>query len=56
MQKDLHLAALTAYEQGVALPTTNLAKEIYLLAVKAGLGEQDFSAMYEYLRSKPPAE
>jgi 3-hydroxyisobutyrate dehydrogenase/glyoxylate/succinic semialdehyde reductase len=32
MHKDLHLVALTAYEKGVALPTTNVAKEVFLQA------------------------
>src|SRR5208283_748220 len=32
MHKDLQLAADTAYEAGVAMPMTNLAKEIYALA------------------------
>lgn len=49
MRKDLHLAALTAYENGVALPSTNTAKEVYALAEQAGLGEQDFSAIYAFL-------
>jgi 3-hydroxyisobutyrate dehydrogenase/glyoxylate/succinic semialdehyde reductase len=55
MQKDLHLAALTAYEQGVAMPAVNLAKEIYQLAIRAGHGEEDFSAIYEFMRAKPAA-
>ncbi len=28
MQKDLQLAAVSGYEQGVSLPTTNAAKEV----------------------------
>ena len=52
LRKDLHLAALTAYQNGVSLPQTNTAKEIYQLAVQAGLGEQDFSAIYEFLKKK----
>jgi len=49
MHKDLQLASDTAYEAGVALPMSNLAKEIYGLAVKNGWGEMDFSAIYKLL-------
>jgi 3-hydroxyisobutyrate dehydrogenase-like beta-hydroxyacid dehydrogenase len=49
MHKDLHLAAETAYEAGVALPAANVVKEIYALAIKNGLGEMDFSAVYKLL-------
>jgi 3-hydroxyisobutyrate dehydrogenase-like beta-hydroxyacid dehydrogenase len=49
MYKDLQLAATTAYEQDVALPLGNAAKEIYALAKRYGLGEQDFSAIYRFL-------
>jgi 3-hydroxyisobutyrate dehydrogenase-like beta-hydroxyacid dehydrogenase len=50
MQKDLHLAAQTAYEKGVALPVANTAKEIYLLAARYGFAELDFSSVYDFLR------
>lgn len=49
MQKDLQLAAVTAYEQGVALPTVNVAKEVYMLAARNSLGEKDFAAVYAFL-------
>jgi len=49
MQKDMQLASDSAYETGVALPITNVAKEIYRLAMRAGHDTQDFSAIYEYL-------
>ncbi len=49
MHKDLQLASDTAYEAEVALPMSNLAKEIYGLAVKKGLGGMDFSAVYKFL-------
>jgi 3-hydroxyisobutyrate dehydrogenase-like beta-hydroxyacid dehydrogenase len=52
MQKDLHLAALSAYEQKVALPMTNAAKETYQLANRMGWGEQDISAIYAFLRDR----
>jgi 3-hydroxyisobutyrate dehydrogenase-like beta-hydroxyacid dehydrogenase len=51
MHKDLHLVTLTAYEKGVALPTTNAAKEVFLQAKKSGLGEKDFAAIFDYLSS-----
>ncbi len=51
MHKDLHLVAVTAYEQGVAMPMAAVAKELYQLAIGSGLGEQDFSAIYEFLNS-----
>ena len=49
MQKDLHLASVSAFETGVALPLTNSAKEIYRLAMRNGHTNQDFSAIYEFL-------
>ena len=49
MRKDMQMASLTGYEQGVALPTANAAKEIYTLADRQGWGELDFSAIYDYL-------
>jgi 3-hydroxyisobutyrate dehydrogenase-like beta-hydroxyacid dehydrogenase len=49
LQKDLHLAAASAYETGVAMPLTNAAKEIYRLAIREGHGDEDISAIYGYL-------
>ncbi len=49
LQKDLHLAAVTAYETGAAMPLTNVAKEIYRFAIREGDGDKDFSAIYDYL-------
>jgi 3-hydroxyisobutyrate dehydrogenase-like beta-hydroxyacid dehydrogenase len=49
MQKDLHLASVSAFETGVALPLTNSAKEIYRLAMRNGHANEDFSAIYQYL-------
>jgi 3-hydroxyisobutyrate dehydrogenase-like beta-hydroxyacid dehydrogenase len=49
LQKDLHLAAVSAYETGAAMPFTNVAKEIYRLAIREGRGSEDFSAIYDYL-------
>jgi 3-hydroxyisobutyrate dehydrogenase-like beta-hydroxyacid dehydrogenase len=49
LQKDLHLASVSAYETGVSMPLTNVAKEIYRLAIREGDGDKDFSAIYDYL-------
>ena len=49
LQKDLHLASVSAYETGVPMPLTNVAKEIYRFAIREGDGDKDFSAIYHYL-------
>jgi 3-hydroxyisobutyrate dehydrogenase-like beta-hydroxyacid dehydrogenase len=49
LQKDLHLASVSAYEAGVSMPLTNVAKEIYRFAIREGDGDKDFSAIYHYL-------
>jgi 3-hydroxyisobutyrate dehydrogenase/glyoxylate/succinic semialdehyde reductase len=49
MQKDLHLASVSAYEAGVAMPVVNVTKELYRLAMRQGLADQDFSALYTLL-------
>jgi 3-hydroxyisobutyrate dehydrogenase/glyoxylate/succinic semialdehyde reductase len=49
MQKDMHLATVSAYESGAAVPVTNVAKEIYRLAMRGGHDTEDFSVVYEYL-------
>ena len=51
MHKDLHLMALTAYEYGVPLPSGNLVKEIFCQANQAGLGDKDFSVIFEHITS-----
>ena len=48
MQKDLHLASVSAYESGLALTVTNVTKEIYRLAMRGGHETKDFSAIYEF--------
>lgn len=48
MQKDMHLAAVSAYEAGVAMPLTNVTKEVYRLAMRGGHDTEDFSAIYEF--------
>ena len=49
MQKDMHLASVSAYESGVAMPLTNAVKELYRLAMREGHATRDFSAIYDYL-------
>jgi 3-hydroxyisobutyrate dehydrogenase/glyoxylate/succinic semialdehyde reductase len=49
MQKDLHLASVSAYETDVAMPVTNVTKEVYRLAMREGHATEDFSAIYDYL-------
>jgi 3-hydroxyisobutyrate dehydrogenase-like beta-hydroxyacid dehydrogenase len=48
MQKDMQLASVSAYESAVALPVTNVTKEIYRLAMRGGHETKDFSAIYEF--------
>lgn len=50
MHKDLHLAAVSAYEVGQPMYLANLAKELYSTAVAQGLGRMDFSAIHEVLK------
>jgi len=52
LHKDLHLAAISAYESGAAMPLTNAAKEIYQLAIREGHSDEDISAIYQYLAHK----
>lgn len=52
MHKDVHLACLTAYENGQPLYLANLAKELYASAKAEGLGRLDFSAIHRYLENK----
>ncbi len=52
MYKDMHLVALSAYEQGVSVPGANTAKEVYALAVRRGMGGDDFAAVYRLLEEK----
>jgi 3-hydroxyisobutyrate dehydrogenase-like beta-hydroxyacid dehydrogenase len=52
MQKDLHLAALTAYEHQQPLYLANLAKELFAAASKQGMSRLDFAAIHRYLETK----
>jgi 3-hydroxyisobutyrate dehydrogenase-like beta-hydroxyacid dehydrogenase len=54
MQKDMHLAAVSAFEAGVAMPLTNVAKEMYRLAMRDGHADDDFSAIYEFVSGNDP--
>lgn len=49
MYKDLHLAAVTAYEHNQPLYLANMAKEIFAEATKSGMGRLDFAAIHRYL-------
>jgi 3-hydroxyisobutyrate dehydrogenase-like beta-hydroxyacid dehydrogenase len=52
MHKDLHLATLSAYENGQPLYLANIAKEVFGAAAAAGLGRLDFAAVHRYLEGK----
>lgn len=49
MQKDMHLASVSAYEAGVPMPVTNVTKEMYRLAMREGYETADFSAIFEFM-------
>ncbi len=51
MQKDLHLASKAAYEANASGLMTSTVKELYQFARQQGWADQDFSAIYAYLRS-----
>jgi 3-hydroxyisobutyrate dehydrogenase/glyoxylate/succinic semialdehyde reductase len=46
MQKDMHLASVSAYEARVPMLLTNVAKEMYSQAMRGGHAAEDFSAIY----------
>jgi 3-hydroxyisobutyrate dehydrogenase/glyoxylate/succinic semialdehyde reductase len=52
MQKDLHLAGVSAQETAVALPLAGAAKELYELAARQGHAKEDFSAIYAFLNAR----
>jgi len=54
LHKDLVLASVSGFENGVSMNLTNVAKEAYRLAIRAGHGEEDFSAIYRYLADFAP--
>lgn len=52
MHKDLHLAAVSAYEVQQPLYLANLTKEIFAAAVQEGMGRLDFAAIHRFLENK----
>ncbi len=52
MHKDLHLAALTAYEEDQPLYLANLTKEIFAAARADGMGRLDFASIHRYLEQR----
>jgi 3-hydroxyisobutyrate dehydrogenase-like beta-hydroxyacid dehydrogenase len=52
MYKDLHLAAVTAYENDQPLYLANLTKELFADAKQYGMGRLDFAAIHRYLATK----
>ena len=52
MYKDLHLAAVTAYENKQPLYLANVTKELFAEATKSGMGRLDFAAIHRYLEKK----
>ena len=52
MHKDLHLAAITAYENNQPLYLANVAKELYAEANQKGMGRMDFAAIHKYLEER----
>jgi 3-hydroxyisobutyrate dehydrogenase-like beta-hydroxyacid dehydrogenase len=52
IQKDMHLVSQAAYENNLSLPIANVTKEIYAMAKQQGLGDLDFSAIYEFLSKR----
>jgi len=52
MRKDLHLAALEAFDAGIALPSTNAVKELFGFATRSGMGDLDFSALFDLLNER----
>jgi len=52
LHKDLQMVAQTAFELGITLPTGSAAQAVYGQAKNHGLGELDFSAIYQFLSGK----
>lgn len=49
MRKDLHLASISGYETLTSLPLTNTATELYGQAMRNGLANEDFAAIYRLM-------
>ena len=43
------LAASTAFEHNVPMPSLNIAKEVFAQAKQQNLGDEDFSSIYHFL-------
>jgi 3-hydroxyisobutyrate dehydrogenase/glyoxylate/succinic semialdehyde reductase len=56
IQKDLHLASISAYEAGMAMPVVNVTKELYRLAMRHGYADLDYSALYAFVNSTASAD
>ncbi len=56
MQKDLHLASVSAYEYNASLPVVNSVKELFEMAKNSGMGDEDFSAVYKFLKEVNQAD
>lgn len=54
MHKDLHLAAVTAYELNQPLYLANITKEIFAKARRKGMGRLDFAAIHRFLEEQDP--
>ncbi|MEL6556719.1 MAG: NAD(P)-dependent oxidoreductase [Bacteroidota bacterium] len=52
IHKDLHLSTISAYEKEVATPVLNTTKELFAQAKKSGLGDLDFTAIYQFLKDQ----
>jgi len=52
MNKDLHLAAVTAYELNQPLYLANITKELFTEANKKGIGRLDFAAIHLFLAER----
>lgn len=52
IHKDLHLSSISAYENGISTPNLNTNKETFAKAKQTGLGDMDFTAVYEYINSQ----
>ena len=50
IHKDMHMITKAAYDVGAPMPVANLTKELYQLAVQAGLGDEDFGAIYKHVK------
>jgi 3-hydroxyisobutyrate dehydrogenase-like beta-hydroxyacid dehydrogenase len=46
----------SSYENGVAMPMENAAKETYAMAIRQGLGDMDFSAIYQFINESVDSE